>query len=123
MKAERLVKLVEELGLQIAVVDGSPRLRGPAKLMHPALIRSLKRRREEIVAALHPGIRLAPPPSDSPLREWLWRTGHTSQECDYDAKCGDQSHHPAGAWWWRWQGEMEWKPVPGRNPEGVAAGA
>jgi len=51
----------------------------------------------------------------SPLREWLWRTGHRYTEYPGD---GDASWHPTGAFWWRTQGETKWRPVPGRNERG-----
>jgi hypothetical protein len=69
------------------------------------MIEALKAWRLEIIDLLKP----------APVREWLWRLGHR-----YTADAHSPADwHPTGAWWFRLQGETEWKPVPGRNPDNL----
>jgi hypothetical protein len=80
--------------------------------MTPALVRvlALPAHKKEIFRRL--GIALEPPEK---RREWLWRTGHRYLEHGGAAA----NWHPAGAFWWRFAGEQEWRPVPDRNPGGL----
>lgn len=57
-----------------------------------------------------------PPPEKEPAsgREWLWRFGHRHTEREGDPLFGDETWHPAGAFWWRNAGESAWRLVPGR---------
>lgn len=73
-----------------------------------------------------------PLPPGMLVREWLWPDGdylkeHPAHFCPcpwrpplvwYPA-FGDPDWHPLGAFWWRFEGDDEWLPVPGRNPERI----
>ncbi len=60
---------------------------------------------------------LVPQPPKKTAREFRWRYGNNYVEDERDAKFGDLAHYPAGAWWWRWAGEVEWEAIPGRGGE------
>lgn len=97
------------LGLEIIESGGGPALLGPECPERPALLRVLDLRRAEVLARVR---------SRAPrLREWLWRGGHRTAE---EAAWGyPDDVHCVGAWWWRYAGETGWRPVAGRNPEGL----
>jgi hypothetical protein len=115
MSTDTLLAFLEERGLKVELTaDGTPTLRGPKEEATPALLDVLKMpvHREEIVRRLKPPELPKPPP----LREWLWRTGHR-----YTAEPEDRPDwNPAGAWWFRLQGETQWRAVPGRPGETTA---
>jgi hypothetical protein len=102
--------------------DGRPVLRGPAAEVTPALRRVLARRKDEVLRLA--GVAPEPPPivvpalddiPRKPPREWLWRFGARYTEGPLNRCYGRAGCHPAGAWWWRYQGEPAWRVVPGRG--------
>jgi hypothetical protein len=105
-----LAELLEDLrnrGLKLLLrPDGTPILRGDKAEATPLLLQVLQLRREEIVAYLKQQ------PATVGGREWFWRDGRRHSEAATDAHFGDRNWHPAGAWWWRFQGTSEWHPVP-----------
>jgi hypothetical protein len=109
MSTDELLAIIRDRGLNVVLrPDGSPALRGAGDLSQeasPRLLRVLRlpAHREAIVA------RLTPPP----CRQWLWKYGHRFTE----PEPGAPGWHPAGAWWWRTEGEKEWQAVPGRPGE------
>lgn len=112
MTTDELLSELAARGLAVAIERGVPRLRGPRGAVTPVLLRVLRHHRLEILRrhGIDPS-QLARP------REWLWRFGHRYREEPADSFFGVPGHHPAGAWWWRHQGESEWQKVPGRTPE------
>lgn len=46
------------------------------------------------------------------VREWRWNSGHTYTSDGTES----EAWHPVGAWWWRYQGETEWREIPERVP-------
>jgi hypothetical protein len=115
MGLDRILEMLTERGLTLFLApDGRPHVRGPAAEVTPAVKEALAAYREEIIARLKP-----PPPP--PCREYLWRFG-------YREKLPPDFNVPVGAWWWRMEGEFQWKPVPGTPgeteppPEGACAG-
>lgn len=121
MSLQNVLSIVKERGLTLALGDdGLPRVRGKVRSEGTAaLLDALKAYRREIIE--HLGGTVPPElkePTTRKRREWLWATGHRYVEYLEDAMPADAS--PAGAWWWRLEGEPDWLPVPGRNPDGVA---
>lgn len=137
--AKEFVEFVDGQGWAVSVrEDGAAALRAPGGKSDPlvlGLARMLAREpyRTNVLKEAALRWRTAPAPGHvpqpspvsptglPPLREWLWRFGQRHAESPGDdtppfaARCGDPDHHPAGALWWRHQGEKEWKPVPGRE--------
>jgi hypothetical protein len=103
-----ILEIVGERGLAVSLSHvGQPVLTGPPEERTPALLDVLRLHRTEIVEHL-----LATRPK---CREFLWRTGHRDTEDPRDAHFG--TYYPAGAWWWRVQGDTQWRAVPGRGGE------
>lgn len=100
MSTGDLLREVEERGLRIVLIDGQPRLQGPASLMTKALLNVLRHHREEIIKRLQP----------KRLRQFLYRAGHVYRESGDE---GGPEWFPAGAWWYRIEGETKWKVIPG----------
>ena len=97
---EQIVQVCKDFGVELTVTaDGGGRMRGPADRLPKPLLRVLKEwRRDAIVGHLLSGM---------PRRkQYLWRTGHTHTHMN-----GSPDVVPAGAWWWRWQGEAGWRPI------------
>jgi hypothetical protein len=72
------------------------------------------------------------PTYDFPAREWLWRSGLRFSETpdlfmsdpwhpplEWYPAYGEPDWHPTGAFWWRFEGDSDWLPVPGRNPDRI----
>jgi hypothetical protein len=133
-----VLRVLEERGLIAYLApDGTPRLRGPAGEVTPAVREALEAYREEIVQRLReappPGPTRPPAPAEpppivvpaaediprKPPREWLWRAGLRYTEHPLDHTFGRVGCHPAGAWWWRYEGEPGWRVVPGRGCKDV----
>jgi hypothetical protein len=70
----------------------------------PALLRALAFHRGELLA------RFPPPAPARRLREWLWNSGYMATEEESWGWADDQ--HPAGAWWFRFAGQRDWKRTP-----------
>jgi hypothetical protein len=131
MPLDDVLAVLEERHLSVYLAaDGSPRLRGPAAGITAALREALEAYREEIVERLGSASPAAPPapsvpppvlvprPEEIPRRrprEWLWRAGLRYTEHPLDHTFGRPGCHPAGAWWWRYEGEPGWRVVPGRG--------
>lgn len=109
MSTDELLKILQDRGLEVVFDGRTPRIHGKRSELTPALVRVLKHHREEIIR------RLAPPP----LREWLWRSGLKYTCLPYDEHCKRRENHPVGAGWWRWEGEIGWRRVPGRSTDWV----
>lgn len=96
----QIVQVCKDFGVDLsATADGAGRMRGRTDRLPKPLLRVLKEwRRDAIVGHLLSGM--------PHRKEYLWRTGHTHTHMD-----GSPDVLPAGAWWWRWQGETGWKPI------------
>jgi hypothetical protein len=119
LTGQQLMCELASRGLQVTTRDGKPVLRGPSVEVTPALLRVLARRKDEVLA-LAPIV--VPRPEDiprKPPREWLWRSGLRYTEHPLDHTFGRVGCHPAGAWWWRHEGEPGWRVVPGRGCKDV----
>lgn len=109
MTTDAVLAELARRGLQPELRDGRPVLRGDKDRMTPRLRAVLSWHREEIVKRLMP----------KPVREWLWRSGRRYRESPEDSWLyGREDRHPSGAWWWRFEGEDEWRAVEGRPVEG-----
>jgi hypothetical protein len=124
LTGQQLMCELASRGLQVTTRDGKPVLRGPSVEVTPALLRVLARRKDEVLALA--GVAPEPPPAPivvprpediprKPPREWLWRSGLRYTEHPLDHTFGRVGCHPAGAWWWRHEGEPGWRVVPGRR--------
>jgi hypothetical protein len=115
MTTDKLLAIVARRGLKLVLrADGRPALTGPADLRQVATegllaVLKLPVHREAIIARLG-GSPPPPPAPEAPNREYLWRFGHR-QTLPASFKT------PAGAWWWRHEGESTWSPVPGTPGE------
>jgi hypothetical protein len=104
MGLDQVLEMLTERGLSLFLTpDGRPHVRGPVEEVTPAVKEALAAYRQDIID------RLKPPPR----RQWLWKYGHRFTE----PEPRDLGWHPAGAWWWRMEGEAEWQSVPGRPGE------
>ena len=118
MTTEEILEEIRKRGLEIVLSeDGVLKLRGSSEEKTPALLKALRHHRERIVGRLFPGKEVKPPPLPPRPREFLWRTGHTYTQTPNDPRHAMEEFAPVGAWWWRWQGESEWRAVPGRGGE------
>jgi len=121
--AEEVLAAAQQRGLAVALSpDGRLLLKGPGGEKTPALIGLLKAHREGILAFLS-APPLGPEPPAAPaaplerycerLRDWLYRGGAVHREERW-CKGAVEPADGGGAWWWRYQGETGWRPVPGR---------
>lgn len=104
MDANDLLCEVESRGLHLAVVDGTLKVRGPRERITPDLLSLLSAHKVALIERLR-------------NREFLWRTGHRSTQTPDDPRHQMEDFAPTGAWWWRWEGETDWRTVPGRGGE------
>jgi hypothetical protein len=126
LTGQQIMRELASRGLKVAATDGKPVLRGPSVEVTPALLRVLARRKDEVLAlagvAPGPPAIVVPAAEDiprKPPREWLWRFGARYTEGPLNRCYGRAGCHPAGAWWWRYEGEPGWRVVPGRGGKGV----
>lgn len=109
--ADELLKALDGRGLEIVVNEsGQPVLRGNRGRISEEILEALAAYREEIIARF----------KLKPRREFLWPgTGCT----EVDKLNMPETWFPAGAWYWRLEGESEseWKLIPGvRNAPEIA---
>lgn len=128
MKVSELFALVAERGLLVELDEaGAPRLRGRVENATPALLKVLKKRREEIIRhlgappAAEPSAAFEPGPPLAHPREWLWATGNYYREAGWVAAMPQyEGRHPWGAAWWRHQGEAQWQALPDVGEANIA---
>lgn len=112
-RADELVAVCAEVGIRFgADADGKPALLvGDDNRAEGQLLAKLMRRepwRSQVLAATGIG-------DPQPCREFLWKTGHRDVEDRRDSCFG--TWFPTGAFWWRFQGDAQWRPIPGRGGE------
>jgi hypothetical protein len=112
MTTDELLRLLKDRGLEVVLLpSGVPALRGPNVKTEATrrLLRVLQlpAHRDEIIARLQP----------KPLREFRWADGHRRVECANDEGFHKPDWHPFCAWWWRHEGEADWRPLPYRIPD------
>jgi hypothetical protein len=115
MTTDELLRLLKDRGLEVVLLpSGVPALRGPNVKTEATrrLLRVLQlpAHREEILERLRP----------KPRREFRWADGHTRLECANDEGFRQPDWHPFCAWWWRHEGEADWRPLPHRIPDASA---
>lgn len=100
MTTDELLSRLAELGIRVVLGDnGKPRLKGDTSTVTPKLLKVLKWHRDNIIERMKP----------KPPREFLWRLGQTYKDVDNMPA----TWHPTGAWWWRYEGDTVWQPIPG----------
>ena len=97
---DRILADIQARELRLFVREGKLRVVGPKGACTPRLLAVLRWRKQEIIDRLCPPLWVP--------REWLWRTGHRYREM------GPGEPHPAGAWWWRYEGETGWRVIEER---------
>lgn len=105
MSLDSVLDILRERGLQIRVsADGKPTVAGKKDEITDAVRETLAAYRDEIIERLKPTQR----------REFLWPNGAIALDCLHLA----QDAFPFGAWYWRWLGENDWWPIPGKTWSG-----
>lgn len=109
MTTDQVLEVLKDRKLLLVIQpDGSPVVKGDKEAMTPTLLRVLKFHKDEIVKRLAPPKIMDP---DAPAIEVRWNTGLIGRHWF------PNQGWPVGAWWWRHQGEEEWKPIPGTRGE------
>lgn len=122
MTVAEILEIVSERGLSIEVgTDRVPMLKGPKEEKTDALLDVLKLHREEIIKELAPK-QPEPAPVEEKAPEEKPPEGPRPMECRWNTGLVNphwfpESGFPCGAWWWRYVGETEWRPVPGTPGE------
>lgn len=104
MTTEEVLKILEARGLTLEWDGAGPRVKGALTELTPALQKVLKRHRVALIERVKP----------KPRREWLWAGGRHHM---VDDGFPPEPWQPAGAWYWRYEGEPTWRAVPGRPGE------
>lgn len=107
MSTDELLSILKDRGFEVIVDEqGNPRLHGDRAELSEKLMRVLKLdyHRQEIIRRFKP----------KPRRQFLWRYGHTYTDPDNMP----ETWFPVGSWWWRYEGEKGWKPIPGMPIQG-----
>jgi hypothetical protein len=112
LSTDELLEEVADRGLTLKRRGGAVVLVGPTSEQTDALKKALRLPNHKEAILKRFGVKPAPP-GPRP-REWLWRFGQRDTESPDDATFGRPDCHPAGAWWWRYEGEAAWRLVPAR---------
>ena len=124
MSVEAIFAVLKERNLRLAFgADGKLVFRGQVSEVTDALKDAVKIYKDEIVPLLASqgitpqSVLSQPAPVVRPAREFAWHTGHRYTQTPDDPRYDMEEFSPGGAWWWRWQGETEWRAVPDRGGE------
>lgn len=105
MSLESVLEILKERGLELFLNDlGKPAFKfkaGQKEGITDALREAVAAYREEIVEWLKP----------PPCREFLFPLGQVAVACRHLGP----NEYASGAWYWRWRGEADWWPIPGKT--------